>query len=141
MAPPLYSDTRALGAPFFVAIVLGTCAVLGLTLGWTALVTFIVQGVHPIAQICECPSNYPDFPGAIFFDDCGDPESSWYQTYNAVPANATHEVSGWFSKTEWSRATLRSHDLNKAVTIEAEVLTDLITILKFHAIQGGCACS
>ena len=134
-APSLYTDTRPIGAPFWLAQVLGVGGMFGLALAFSWLVTLLTHGLHPVSQLCECPSNIADFgPEAIFYEHCSsEVNSTWFQLHNAAPSNATHQVDGWFGTVDWTRDTLREQQgIGRAVIVEADVAPDVYECPQFR---------
>ena len=112
-------DVQPFGAELVVAMLFGVAITFGITVGFGAVVNLIFRGLTPISQICECPANAASFSAEVeaeFYDGCVDTESTWYKTHNAVPSNQTFQADGWFGSAEWSRETLRDHDLKVGAT-------------------------
>ncbi len=105
----LYSDSRSLGWEAAAGIVVGVALVFVLEMGFSVLMTFIMHGVHGISQVCECPANAADFgPSSVFYKGCVNTTSAWFKTHNAVAANKSLSVTGWFGETTYSRESYYS---------------------------------
>jgi hypothetical protein len=118
----VWSDSQDIGWEFFASIFIGVALMVAFNLAIQVLFTWVFQGIMPITQISECPSNANDFgESAVFYEGCVDKTSSMYNKYNVPPANTTFSAKGWFYTEEWSRDSIRKNQRGSTIN-EDEVV-------------------
>ena len=118
--PPLYTSSPSFKTPgFYFAITVYPALVTAFNLGTSPLFTWGSFGVWPINTVCECPSNAETFGAdSVYHEGCVDNTSEWYTAHNFAPPNQTFVAEGWFSKTEWSRETLRKVQMTQTSGVQ-----------------------